>query len=112
VLIPIQCEYYAMEGLTRILSKLDESRRARSAGPRLEGILLTMFDPALALSREVASEVRGYFPGELFSTVIPRDVALSEAAGFGQCIFDYAPRSPGALAHLELAREVIGHGQT
>ena len=110
VLIPIQCEYYAMEGLTRILEALAEVRQ--STNPRLEvaGILLTMFDPGLQLCNEVVSEVRGYFGEQVYDTIIPRDVALSEAASYGQPVFAYGPRGPGALAYLALAREVMSNG--
>jgi chromosome partitioning protein len=111
VLIPIQCEYYAMEGLTRILNKLDDVRRLANPDLKLRGILLTMFDAEIPLSQEVASEVRGYFPDDLLHAVIPRDVALSEAASFGKSVFDYAPRSPGALAYIQLAKEVTTDGQ-
>jgi len=112
VLIPIQCEYFAMEGLTRIIGVVDEVRRSDNASLKVAGILLTMFDPGLELSREVVSEVRGYFPEEVYHTIIPRDVALSEASSHGQPVFEYAPRSPGALAYLELAREVMTNGRS
>lgn len=110
VLIPIQCEYYAMEGLTRILGVVEEVRRAANSALRLDGILLTMFDPSLELSHEVVSEVCRYFPGEVYKTIIPRDVALSEASSHGQAVLEYAPRGPGSLAYLELAREVMANG--
>jgi len=110
VLIPIQCEYFAMEGLTRVLRRLEDIRRSTNHGIRLEGIALTMFDPDLPLCGEVVSEVRDYFPDDVYETIIPRDVALSEAASFGQSVFEYAPRGPGSLAYLELAKEVIANG--
>lgn len=110
VLVPIQCEYYAMEGLTRILRTLNATREGVNPRVRLEGIVLTMFDPALPLCHEVVAEVRGYFPDEVCRTIIPRDVALSEAAGYGQSVFDYDARAPGAVAYVELAKEVISHG--
>ena len=110
VLIPIQCEYYAMEGLTRILDVLGEVRQSSNKGLDLVRIALTMFDGDLELSHEVVSEVRGYFGEKVYRTVIPRDVALSEAASYGQCVFGYGPRGPGALAYVELAREVMSNG--
>ena len=110
VLIPIQCEYYAMEGLTRILGVVEEVRRASNPGLKVGGILLTMFDAGLDLSHEVVSEVRDYFPEEVYDTIIPRDVALSEASSHGQAVLQYAPRRPGSLAYLELSREVMANG--
>lgn len=110
VLIPIQCEYYAMEGLARILEALNEVRATSNPELKLEGISLTMFDPDLELCHEVVSEVRGYFGDDVYRTVIPRDVALSEAASHGVAAFEYAPRGPGALAYLELSKEVMRNG--
>jgi len=107
VLIPIQCEYFAMEGLTQILGTVRSVKA--NANPRLEvnGIVLTMFDPTLELNREVASEVRSHFPDIVYDTVVPRDVEISEAPSHGLSVVDYAPRSKGARAHIELAMEVI-----
>ncbi|KPJ56363.1 MAG: hypothetical protein AMS16_02545 [Planctomycetes bacterium DG_58] len=110
VLIPIQCEYYAMEGLTRILDVLGEVRRSSNKDLHVVRIALTMFDHELDLCHEVVSEVRAYFAEKVYSTVIPRDVALSEAASYGECVFRYGPRGPGALAYVELAREVMSNG--
>jgi chromosome partitioning protein len=109
ILIPIQAEYFAMEGLTRIL---DTVRRVKeSDNPRLvvEGILLTMYDPALGLSGEVEREVREHFPEETYGSVIVRDVAIAEASSFGQTVFEYAPRSRGTHAYVSFAEEVL-HG--
>lgn len=110
VLIPIQCEYYAMEGLARMIDSVDQVRRITKADLRVEGVLLTMFDPELDLSHEVAREVREFLGDKVYSTAIPRDVNLSEATSYGQTAFVYAPRGSGALAYLELAKEVIGNG--
>ena len=110
VLIPIQCEYFAMEGLTRVLDALREVRESSNTSLTLMGILLTMFDARLQLCNEVVSEVRGYFGEQVYDTVIPREVALSEASSFGQSVFEYDARSPGALAYLALAREVMSNG--
>jgi chromosome partitioning protein len=111
VLIPIQCEYFAMEGLTRILQAVARIRETTNHALQLDGILLTMFDPGLQFCREVAAEVRDYFEEKVYETVIPRDVALSEASSFGKSVFEYDPRSPGALAYVSLTREVMSHGQ-
>jgi chromosome partitioning protein len=107
VIVPIQCEYYAMEGLTRIAEAVRDIKSADNGRLDLAGILLTMFDPDLALSHEVATEVRAYFAERVYDTTIPRDVALGEAPSHGQPICLYANRSRGALAYLELAKEVM-----
>ena len=107
VLMPIQCEYFAMEGLTQMIQV---SRRVMEEGKNsLEfgGILLTMYDPALQLTREVDDEVRDFFGDIVFDTVIPRDVAVSEAPSHGLAALDYAPRSVGARAYIELCMEVL-----
>lgn len=107
IFIPIQCEYFAMEGLSQII-ELARQARARD-NPRLEigGIVLTMFDPDLELANEVAGEVREYFEGAVFDAIIPRDVAISEAPSHGKSVMDYAPRARGARAYTELVMEVI-----
>lgn len=107
VYIPIQCEYFAMEGLSQII---DLARQAKARdNPKLEigGIILTMYDPALDLSNEVAGEVRGYFAETVFTTMIPRDVHISEAPSHGLSVLDYAPRARGARAYAELVLEVL-----
>jgi chromosome partitioning protein len=96
--------------LTRILDTIDHVRISTNSTLRIEGILLTMYDPAIDLCREVVSEVRSYFGERVFRTLIPRDVSLSEAASYGQSAFTYAPRGPGLLAYLELAKEVMTNG--
>jgi chromosome partitioning protein len=111
VLMPIQCEYFAMEGLTQMIHVI---RRVMQRQPgRLEfgGILLTMFDPRLELTYEVEGEVRDFFGEIVFDTVIPRDVAVSEAPSHGLSVIDYAPRSPGTRAYIELCMEVLDHDQ-
>ncbi len=110
VLIPIQCEYYAMEGLARMIEAVEQVRRGSKADLKVDGVLLTMFDPALDLSREVVREVRSFLGGKVYRTAIPRDVTLSEATSYGQTAFAYAPRGAGALAYLELAKEVMANG--
>jgi chromosome partitioning protein len=107
VYIPIQCEYFAMEGLSQII---DLARQAKARdNPRLEigGIILTMYDPALDLSNEVAEEVRSYFAETVFTTMIPRDVHISESPSHGLSVLDYAPRARGARAYAELVLEVL-----
>jgi len=110
VLIPIQCEYYALEGLTQLTRTLELVTRRLNPRLGLLGVLLTMHDPRTRLSREVAAEVRRHFGEQTFATVIPRSVRLSEAPSHGETIFGYDPRSRGARAYLELAKEVIGRG--
>ncbi len=107
VLVPLQCEYYAMEGLGRLMSTVGLVRD--SFNPRLDllGIVLTMFDPRNNLSRQVAEEARKYFESKVFSTVIPRNVRLSEAPSHGKPVILYDIRSAGAQGYLSLAREVI-----
>lgn len=110
VLIPIQCEYYAMEGLAKMVDAVEQARRVSKADLKVEGVLLTMFDPELELSREVAREVRSFLGDSVYRTTIPRDVSLSEATSYGQTAFVYSPRGAGALAYLELAKEVMENG--
>ncbi len=110
VVIPIQCEYYAMEGLARMIEAVDQVRRNSKADLEVAGVLLTMYDPKLELSHEVAREVRSFLGDRVYKTTIPRDVSLSEATSYGLPVFAYAPRGAGALAYLELAKEVINNG--
>ena len=107
VYIPIQCEYFAMEGLSQIMELARQTKAKDNNRLEIGGIVLTMHDPALELSNEVASEVRGYFAEAVFETPVPRDVRVSEAPSHGQSVLDYAPRSRGARAYAELVLEVI-----
>jgi chromosome partitioning protein len=111
VYVPIQCEYFAMEGLSQII-ELARQTKSRD-NPRLEigGIVLTMFDPALELANEVADEVREYFARTVFESLIPRDVSISEAPSHGMSVLEYAPRARGARAYVELVLEVIDREQ-
>jgi chromosome partitioning protein len=109
-LIPIQCEYYALEGLTQLTQTMRLVSRHLNPGLRLLGVLLTMYDGRTRLSEEVAVEVRKRFAGEVFETVVPRTVRLSEAPSHGQPIIRYDPASRAAQAYLELAKEVIARG--
>lgn len=110
LLIPIQCEFYALEGVTKLL---DSMKRVKSRlNPTLDiyGVLLTMYDNRTLLSKQVVDDVRGYFGKAVFSTPIPRTVKLSEAPSFGQPITQYDPKGKGSIAYIELAKEVISRG--
>ncbi|MEM7261557.1 MAG: ParA family protein [Planctomycetota bacterium] len=111
VIIPVQCEYYAMEGLSQILPVVREIQESANPALAIEGLLLTMFSPELELSRDVASEIRQYFGDVAFRAVIPRDVTLAEAASHGEPAIRYSPLSRGAWSYVELAREVIENGE-
>jgi chromosome partitioning protein len=112
VLIPVQCEYYAMEGLSQILPVIQDIAKETNADLSIGGLLLTMFSPELELSKDVAQEIRGYFKDTVFRTLIPRDVVLAEAASHGVPAFHYDSLSRGAWSYLELAREVLRHDWT
>lgn len=107
VLMPIRCEYFAMEGLTPMIQLIRKVMQAQSNRLEFGGIVLTMYDPLLEWTREVDGEVRDFFGDVVFDTVVPRDVALAEAAGRGQSVLEYAPRSRGARAYIELCMEVL-----
>ncbi|KAA0257753.1 ParA family protein [Deferribacter autotrophicus] len=107
VLIPLQCEYYALEGLSQLLNTVRLIKENLNPGLKLEGILLTMYDPRNNLSKEVYRQVREYFRDEMFKTIIPRNVKLSEAPSHGLPIISYDIRSKGAESYIELAKEVI-----
>ena len=109
VLIPLQCEYLALEGLTSLLSAIRLVQDHLNPGLRIEGVLLTMFDPRLNLSQQVADEARKFFAERVYKTMIPRNVRLSEAPSFGKPIVLYDPHSTGAESYRELAREVMDH---
>jgi len=110
ILIPLQCEFYAMEGLSQILNTIRLVQKGLNPLLRIEGILLTMFDARNRLSKEVEDEVRAHFPNEVFETVIPRNVRLSEAPSHGTPVIYYDIASRGAAAYLQLARELIRRG--
>ena len=107
VLMPIQCEFFAMEGLTQMIDTIGQIMRRRAHNLQFGGIVLTMYDHPLELTREVDQEVRDFFGEIVYQTVIPRDVAVSEAPSHGQTVIDYAPRSRGARAYVELCMEVL-----
>ncbi len=107
VLIPIQCEYFAMEGLSQLIQVIRRVMQRTDGRLTFGGILLTMYDPYLELTGEVDNEVREFFGDIVFDTVVPRDVSLCEAPSHGQSVFDYAPRSRGAFAYTQLCMEVL-----
>jgi chromosome partitioning protein len=107
VLMPIQCEYFAMEGLSQMIELIRQVMQRPNSRLKFGGILLTMYDPALELTAEVDREVRDFFGEIVFQTVIPRDVAVSEAPSHARSVIDYFPRSRGARAYVELCQEVM-----
>ncbi len=109
VLIPIQCEYYALEGVGQLLNTIRLVQKNLNADLKIEGILLTMYDSRLNLSNQVLEEVRSYFDDSVYKTVISRNVKLSEAPSFGKPILLYDILSTGAKAYLQLAKEVDNH---
>ncbi len=111
VLIPIQCEYYALEGLSQLLNTIRLVQKHLNRSLQIEGVLLTMFDARTNLGMQVIEEVKKYFQDRVYQTIIPRNVRLSEAPSHGQSIITYDPKSKGAEVYLELAKEVIGYEQ-
>ena len=107
VLVPLQCEFFALEGLAQLLTTLERVRGRLNPGLALSGIVLTMFDRRNNLSELVAADVRGFLGDKVFQTVIPRNVRISEAPSHGQPITIYDPRSPGAQAYVRLASEFL-----
>jgi chromosome partitioning protein len=110
VLIPIQCEFYALEGLSQLLNTVRLVQKGLNPLLEIEGVLLTMYDRRLNLSRQVADEAREYFGDKVYRSTIPRNVALAEAPSFGKPIVQYDVLSVGAKGYLSLAREVIARG--
>ena len=112
VIIPVQCEYLALEGLSQLSRAIDLVRRALNPTLQLRGLVMTMFDSRTTLARQVVEEVQRHFSDRVFDAVIPRNVRLSEAPSYGEPIISYAPRSAGALAYAALARELlVGDGR-
>lgn len=107
VLIPIQCEYYALEGLSQLLNTIRLVQRSLNGNLEIEGVLLTMYDTRVNLSRQVAEEAREYFGEKVYETVIPRNIRLSEAPGFGKPIILYDILSTGAQSYMKLTQEVL-----
>ena len=109
VLIPIQCEYYALEGLSQLMNTIRTVKRSLNPDIDIEGVLLTMFDTRTNLSIQVADEVKKYYPKKVYATVIPRNVRISEAPSFGEPIHIYDKHSKGSDSYMELAKEVISN---
>ncbi len=110
LIIPIQCEYLALEGLSQLRNTVSIVKSKLNPDLYIAGIVMTMFDPRTRLASDIVREVRNHFPNEAFQTIINRNVRLSEAPSFGQSILDYDPTSPGALAYRSLAEEVMARG--
>jgi len=108
VLVPVQCEYYALEGLSDLIYTIRVVKKQLNPALDLAGILLTMFDSRTNLSVQVADEVKRHFPGKIYATVVPRNVRLSEAPSFGMPVLNYDRTSRGADSYLKLAAEIIG----
>jgi chromosome partitioning protein len=111
VLVPIQCEYFALEGVSALLDTMERVRVELNPALAIEGVLLTMFDDRTSLMRQVAADLRDFFPDEVFKTVIPRNIRLAEAPSYGKPILQYDLRSKGAESYLNLARELLARHQ-
>ncbi|MGD1090530.1 MAG: ParA family protein [Bryobacteraceae bacterium] len=107
VLIPIQCEFFALEGISQLMDTIDKVREAFSHPLKIEGILLTMFDDRTNLTRQVADDLKDFFHDEVLKTVIPRTIRLAEAPSYGKPILMYDPRSRGAESYIKLAKEIL-----
>ena len=110
VLLPLQCEFYALEGLSQLLSTVQLVQEQLNENLRIEGLVLTMYDSRTNLAEQVVEEVKTHFPDMVYATKIPRNVRLSEAPSFGKPIFAYASSSKGAQAYMSLAEEVVANG--
>ncbi len=109
VIVPIQCEYYALEGLEKLLKTLKTVKDNLNPDLRIDGILLTMFDARLNLARDIVGEIRKHFADTVFETVIPRSVRIAEAPSFGKSVLHYNISSNGAQAYLHLTKEILNH---
>jgi chromosome partitioning protein len=111
VLVPIQCEFFALEGISQLMDTIDRTKKAFNPGLEVEGVLLTMYDDRTNLTRQVEADLRDFFGTKVFQTVIPRSVKLAEAPSFGKTILAYDPRSRGAEAYIQLAKEILANAQ-
>jgi len=111
VLVPIQCEFFALEGVSELMDTIDRIRDSFQHPLAIEGILLTMFDDRTNLTRQVATDLKDFFGDKVFTTVIPRSIRLAEAPSFGKPILTYDPRSKGAESYIKLAKEILDHEQ-
>jgi chromosome partitioning protein len=109
VVVPLQCEFYALEGLTHLIKTVKLVKERLNPGLKVGGIVLTMFDGRTSLALQIRSEVQQYFPGEILETVIPRNVRLTEAPSYGRPVMLHDLRSQGAIAYLELTAEILRH---
>jgi chromosome partitioning protein len=111
VVVPIQCEFFALEGVSELMDTLDRVRSSFQHDLKVAGILLTMYDDRTNLTRQVAADLKEFFQDEVFKTIIPRSVRLAEAPSFGKPIIVYDPRSKGAESYIQLAKEILDHEQ-
>ena len=112
VLVPIQCEFFALEGISELMDTIDRIRDSFNHSLEIAGILLTMYDDRTNLTRQVASDLREFFGDQVFRTSIPRSIRLAEAPSFGKPILSYDPRSRGAESYIQLAKEILDHEQS
>src|SRR5207247_1675314 len=110
LLIPIQCEYFALEGVSELMETIRQIRRLRNPALEIEGVLLTMFDDRTNLSHQVMEDLQAFFGDKLFSTIVPRNIRLGEAPSHGRPILLYDIKSKGAESYIRLAKEIIHHG--
>ena len=111
VVVPIQCEFFALEGISELMDTIDRIRESFSHPLEIEGILLTMYDDRTNLTRQVAADLREFFKDEVFKTIVPRSIKLAEAPSFGKPILAYDPRSKGAESYIQLAKEILDREQ-
>lgn len=111
VLVPIQCEFFALEGISELMDTVDRIRESFQHPLEIGGILLTMYDERTNLTRQVAADLKQFFGDSVFKTIIPRSVRLAEAPSFGKPILSYDPRSRGAESYIQLAKEILNHEQ-
>src|SRR5690606_9676458 len=107
VIIPIQCEYYALEGVSQLFQTIELVKKSYNPGLEVEGVVLSMFDGRTNLSIQVVEEVKAFFKGKVYTSIIPRNVRLAEAPSYGLSIMDYDIKSKGADAYMELAEEFL-----
>jgi chromosome partitioning protein len=112
ILIPMQCEFFALEGVSQLLDTVDRVRASFGSTIQIEGVLLTMYDDRTNLTRQVEQDLRQFFQNEVFQTVIPRSIRLAEAPSFGKPILSYDVRSRGAESYIQLAKEILAHAQS
>jgi chromosome partitioning protein len=111
VVVPIQCEFFALEGISELMDTVERIRAGYQHPLEIEGVLLTMFDDRTNLTRQVAADLKEFFQERVFQTVIPRSIRLAEAPSFGKPILSYDPRSKGAESYIQLAKEILDHEQ-